>query len=101
METISREKRIKLRAEQYAKGNIDLDTFVSLERLDEMPEVEAEIVPSPIESNTAQQPKPSKKKNKTLDITREEYDKLSLYEQQQLYNEHPDEIEALVKTDGR
>ena len=104
---ISREQRIKLRAEEYAKGKIDLDTFILLERLDDTPEV------APIEEKEAatteaiqakaastakkesRAPQPPKRKP---GITLEEFNKLTIDKQQKLYDEFPNEVTALINT---
>lgn len=110
---ISREQRIMLRAKRYAKGDITLDEFANLERLDEAIE---ELESEQLNDKTTQQAKklqdmyqeekalaeaksekPKAGKSKKLDLTYEEYNALSLYEQQQLYNEYPDEVRALVE----
>lgn len=95
---ITREQRIKLRAERYAKGEIDLQTFFDLESLDEEPEVETPEEPVPV---IKQDPVPVPKKitRKKINITKEEFRDLSLNEQQRLYDQDPEGIEALVKGD--
>lgn len=107
--TLSRQQRILLRAERYAKGEIDLQTFFSLEELDETPDVpdepgeltglaEAEkksLSPDPEQARP--KPTPKKKHKSKINMTKEEFDKLSLHEQNSLYKEDPDAIEALVK----
>lgn len=96
--TLSRTERIKLRAERYAKGEIDLKTFFDLESLDEEPEDETPdkpvpaITPDPV-------PVPKKITRKKINITKEDFDKLSLHDQQEMYNADPEAIEALVKGD--
>ena len=102
MGKISREQRIKLRAEMYAKGEIDLDTFVFLEEMEESPEDESIKVESvSIQSKAAPPPQqkatPSNKRKKALGLTLEEFNKLSMVEQQKLYDEFPDEVTALIK----
>ena len=108
---ISREQRIKLRAERYIKGELSLDEFASLERLDETaeePGVEAIIKKNKVQAERLReihQEEQAKEKaleaaraakRKKLKITKEEFDKLRLNEQQALYNEHPDEVKALI-----
>lgn len=103
---IDREQRIKLRAERYAKGEIDLKTFFDLESLDEiideagdltgLAEADSQrITPNPEPFNAEGTPR--KSHNKTPKLTKEEFDKLSLQEQNELYNENPEGIEALIK----
>ena len=108
---ISREQRIKLRAERYIKGELSLDEFASLERLDETveePGLEAIIKKNKVQAERLReihQEEQAKEKaleaaraakRKKLKITKEEFDKLRLNEQQALYNEHPDEVKALI-----
>lgn len=103
---IDREQRIKLRAERYAKGEIDLKTFFDLESLDEIMDEAGDLtgLAEADSKRTTQNPEPVnaegtprisyKRKPK---ITKEEWDKLSLQEQQSLYDEDPEGIEALIK----
>lgn len=110
---ITREKRIMLRAKRYADGKLSLDEFVNLERLDEaIEELESEQLNEKTKQQAeklqdmykeeqaiteAKAEKPKAGRIKKLNLTIKEYDALSLYEQQQLYNEYPDEVEDLVK----
>ena len=96
--TITREQRIKLRAERYAEGEIDLQTFFNIKSLDEEPEVETPDGPIPV---IKQDPVPVPKKitRKKINITKEDFRKLSLDEQQRLYDQDPEGIETLLKGD--
>lgn len=100
---IDRKTRIELRAKQYAEGKIDLQTFYDLETLDETPdEQEAEnkvvSITDAEEYQAPPEPKPAatKKGSSKLNITKADFDKLSLAEQQALYTENPAAVESLV-----
>lgn len=100
--TISREQRIKIRAEQYAKGEMDLKTFFDLESLDEEPEVEdlkveklGEPVPVIPEAKKPE-PQPKKTRRNKINMTKEEFDKLLLCEQQCLCDENPEGVKELL-----
>ena len=110
--TITREQRIMLRAKSYIKGEISLDEFAALERLDEaIEELESEQLNEKTEQQAAKLKSMYQEekvltasrieKNAKLNLTKEEWNKLHIYEQQELYDKYPDEVRALLgKAEG-
>lgn len=97
---IDRATRIKLRAERYAKGEIDLETFFSLESLDEMADI-PDTEPPAQEPAKAPAPAPAKKTARSrLNMTKSEWNKLSLHEQQQLYDNDPEAVKELCEQEA-
>lgn len=107
--TISRKDRIKTRAELYANGEIDLQDFYNLEKDEEdAPEKKPKkrdplhivsIVSDTVYQDpgtTKKDPRPVKRTSKKPTMTKEEYDKLSLHEQQKLYDEDPDSVKIIL-----
>lgn len=111
----TRAERILKRAIAYNNGTIDADTFVLLEQYDDVhnfdnfedrmisfSEVQSmlEVLrPTKIAdpaSEPKDEPKPKPKKKPSFSISMDEFNALSYVKQMELYNEHPDEIKALL-----
>ncbi len=108
---LDRTSRILLRAKNYAEGKIDLETFFQLEQLDEMAEPadepdEPTPAAAPQEQEPAQPEKPKKATAKNrgqknaLNITKEDFNSLRLFEQQALYDENPDAVKELIEQEA-
>lgn len=107
---LDRSGRILFRAKQYAEGKIDLETFFHLEQLDEMaepPDEPDEPTPAaappkqePAQPEKPKQPTANRGRKNTLNLTKEDFDKLHLFEQQELYDENPDAVKALIKQEA-
>ena len=111
---LDRTSRILLRAKNYAEGKIDLETFFNLETLDEMAEPAGEpdeptpaAVPQkqePAQPEPQEKPKKATAKNRgqknALNITKEDFNSLRLFEQQELYNENPDAVKELIEQEA-
>lgn len=111
----TRAERILRRAIAYNNGTIDADTFVLLEQYDDVnnyndyedrmisySEIQSmlEVLrPTKIADPASEpkgEPKPKTKKEPSFSISMDEFNALSIVEQMELYNEHPDEIRALL-----
>lgn len=123
----NKEDRIRRRSEQYAKGELSLEDFVllenmdldeedppeektpSLSELDEMKRSEASDVATVEEdlvdfdlglvgSDTDEHEEAFRSVLKS--ITKEEFNKLSIYEQQRLYDFDPEAVKKLTESDN-
>lgn len=115
----TRAERILRRAIAYNNGTIDADTFVLLEQYDDVnnynayedrmvsySEVQsilevlspkkAAVAAPKTKNETETETKTKPKKEPSFSITLDEFNALTYVEQMELYNEHPDEIEALL-----
>ena len=122
----NKEDRIRRRSEQYAKGEISLDDFVLLESIDldeeDHPEEETLSLSELDEKKRSEASDVSTVEEDLVDfdlglvgsdtdkhdetfrsvlksITKEEFNKLSMYEQQRLYDFDPEAVKKLTESD--